>query len=38
MLLSPEKLVDQDVKNMHAYKREFNAVIGPASRNGKQSK
>ncbi len=29
---------DQDVKNMHAYKREFNAVIGPASRNGKQSK
>ncbi len=29
---------DQAVKNMHAYKREFNAVIGPASRNGKQSK
>ena len=29
---------DQDVKNMHAYKREFTAVIGPASRNGKQSK
>ena len=29
---------DQDVKNMHACKREFNAVIGPASRNGKQSK
>ncbi len=29
---------DQDVKNMHTYKREFNDVIGPASRNGKQSK
>ena len=29
---------DQDVKNMHACKREFNAVIGPASRNGKQNK
>jgi len=29
---------DQEVKNMHAYKREFNAVIGPVSRNGKQSK
>ncbi len=29
---------DQDVKNVHAYKREFNAAIGPVSRNGKQSK